>query len=177
MEENYSSSLNTSHPIKWGVIKGLIAVVLNLVLFVISTELLQMGLVSFALWVINVGIIIYAGFNYRAELGGGFMNYGVAFKHAFIVMTISGIITTLYSMVLFNVIAPDYRDMLTEKQMEGMMAGGSSGEMLDTMSTIFSNMYTPLGLSVIFLVSLIFLAIGAAIIALITKKKNEQLDF
>jgi len=177
MEENFSEKLNTGHAAKWGVIKGLVAVVLNLILFVISTELLQMGLVSFLLWAVNVGIVIYAGFNYRNEIGGGFMKYGVAFKHAFVVMAVSGLITAIYSMVLFNVIAPDYRDMLTEKQMEGAMAGGGSGEMLDTLNTIFSNMYSPTGLVVIYLVSLIFLAMGAAIIALITKKKNEQLDF
>jgi len=176
MEET-GKTLNINHALKWGGIKGLVAVILNLLLFIISADLLQNGVVGFVLLIINIGIIIYAGINHRSEVGGGYMSYGVAFRHAFIVMAIAGLIMSIYSILLYNVIAPDFREMMTEKQMEGAMSGaGGNTEMLDTFNYIFSNMFKPLGIIVLYFLSLIGYAIGAAILGLITNKKNEE-DF
>lgn len=176
--EDQGTTLNLNHALRWGGLKGLIAVILNLLLFLISIDLLQNGFVSFLLWAINVGIIIYSGINHRNQFGGGFMSYGVAFKHAFVVMAISGLISSIYSMLLYNVIAPDFREMMTQKQMEGFMGtDGISTEMLDTMNLIFSNMLKPIGIIALYFLGLIGSAIGAAIFALFTRKKNTALEF
>lgn len=173
--ESTGSNLNINHAIRWGGLKGLIAVILNLIIFLISVDLLQNGFVGFLLWAVNVAIIIYAGFNHRNEIGAGYMSYGVAFKHAFIVMAISGLITSTYSILLYNVIAPDLREMMTEEQMEGIMASdGMDAEMLDSLNFIFTNMFKPIGIIVLYFLGLIGSAIGAAIIALITRKKHEE---
>lgn len=176
--ENTESKLNLNHAVKWGGIKGLIAVILNLLLFLISIDLLQNGFVGFVLWAINIAIIIYSGINHRKEFGGGYMSYGVAFKHAFLVMAISGLVMSIYSILLYNVIAPDLREMMTEKQMEGIMASdGLNSEMLDTLNFIFSNMLKPAGIIVFYFIGLIGSAIGAAILALITRRKNLAEEF
>ena len=177
MEES-GNILNVNHALKWGGIKGLVAVILNLLLFIISIDLLENGIMGFVLLIINIGIIIYAGINHRAEYGNGFMKYGIAFRHAFLVLAVSGLIMAVYSMILYNVIAPDFREMMTEKQMEGAMSGaGGNSEMLDSLNFIFSNMLKPMGIIILYFVGLIGYAIGAAVLALITRKKNTEEEF
>jgi hypothetical protein len=46
-----------------------------------------------------LGITIYAGIDYRNGVGG-FLPYGKAFVHGFLVLAVSALLATLFNMVL-----------------------------------------------------------------------------
>jgi hypothetical protein len=45
-----------------------------------------------------IGLTIYAGINYRNEIGG-FLPYGKAFQHGFVLMAVSGLISTIFAFI------------------------------------------------------------------------------
>lgn len=179
--ENQEETNTSQHSIKWGVILGLISIILTLIIYLIDVTLLAksgVGLVSLA---ISIGVIIYAGRDYRSKIGG-YMPFKQAFMHAFVVFVISGFLAILFNILLYNVIDPDVVPILVEAQMENAMQamesfGGGSTEMMDGMAQGIKDGYTVTGQAKGFLWVLIFYAIGAAIIGAINKKKNQEEEF
>lgn len=174
--ENYSQ-----HSIKWGAILGLISIIIALVIYIIDITLLAksgVGLVSLG---ISIAILIYAGRDYRSKLGG-YMSFKESFLHAFVVLVVSGFLSVLFNILLYNVIDPSIVPILVEAQMTNTMQameafGGGSTEMMDGMAEEFKNSFTVIGQAKAFLWLLIFYAIGALIVGAINKKKNKEEEF
>ncbi len=123
-----------NHAIKHGVILGVISILLVIICYVVDISLMVtlkfMGLVL----VIGLGYVIYAGINYRSEIGG-FMPYGKAFMHGLVVLAISGLIGTAFNILLYHLVDPELPQKLTDaaiQNTEEMMAGfGMQQEAMD----------------------------------------------
>jgi len=87
MEQAEESVTLKSHVIKWGLIIGAISIILNILLYVVDYTLMVQLKTLFILLAVYLGITIYAGIDYRNSLDG-FLPYGKAFVHGFIVLAI-----------------------------------------------------------------------------------------
>ncbi|MDZ4714757.1 MAG: DUF4199 domain-containing protein [Cytophagales bacterium] len=174
--ENETPSL-PNHAIRFGTILGGIAIALTVIAYVVDPTFMVtfkfIGL-SFAL---GIGIVIYAGINYRTEIGG-YLSYGQAFTHGFIVLAVSGLINALFGILLFTVIDPDLSQKMMEAiitNTEDMMAGfgapqSSIDQTIDGLRTELPGQFTMVGQVITFGKGLIAYAVIALITSLFTRK-------
>lgn len=184
MEENTVNSESPTlmqHAIKFGVIMGGIGFVITLLLYAVDYTLLADWKVGLLILCIFIGLIIYAGINYRGQIGG-FIAFGKAFQHAFIALAIAGLIGVLGNMLLYTVIDPELptklADAAVEKTAAMMESFGAPEESIDEavekMKEDMPSNFGPLGLLKSYLWGLIFYAVIAAISGLIVRKNQPE---
>lgn len=178
MENQEIEQNNTQHAIKWGLILGLISVIITLLVYVIDIAIFAKPYFAFIYLVVYVGFVIYAGRDYRKE-SGGYLTYGKAFLHALVVFLLAGFIDRVFLYVLFNLIDPQAAETIVKITMDSTMElmesfGSGSPEMMDEMAEGVAEAYTLGGLAQGYLFSIIYYAIGAAIIGAINKKNEPQ---
>lgn len=170
------------HAATFGAIIGAVSIVLTVVFYVVSLSILASFKFLLIMVVIGLGIVIYAGINYRTEVGG-FLPYGKAFLHGFIALAVSGLIGTFFNMVLYHVVDPELPVKLTDAVIENteeMMRNfgapdGSIDEAMDNLRTDMPQQFSVGGLALGYCKALI----GYAVIALITAlfvRKNEPVE-
>lgn len=180
MEEKETTSL-FQHALKWGLIVGGISIALSIVSYAVDYSLLanwKFGIFMFAMF---IGLAIYAGIGYRNEIGG-FMPYGKAFQHGFILMAVSGLISTLFTMILYTVIDPDLPAKLTDVAMEnaqkmmesfGMPADQMDQAMEDARKRT-ENQFSVSGLAMGYGIGLIIYAVLSSITSIFVKKNPPE---
>jgi hypothetical protein len=134
MEQTPSTPDLYKHAARSGAICAAIGIVVTVLLYVIDLGLLadwKVGLFFLALY---IGLVIYFGINYRNE-AGGYLSYGKAFQHGYITMLIGGLLSTIFSILLFHVIDPTIPQKLTDitiEKTEEMLSGfGMSQDAID----------------------------------------------
>lgn len=177
-ESPFKAGLNS------GLILGIISVVITYILYFIDPTLLVAWYVGIGILVLYFGLIIYFGGQYRSSIGG-FMTFGTAFNFAFVAMVVSGIISMLGSLLLYNVVDPALPGVLIESQMETQMAmlerfgaaDAMTSEQLDEIRSGLENGYTITGQIKAFGFLLVAYAILALILGAILKKRDKSLDY
>jgi len=180
MEEKEAPSL-FQHALKWGLIVGGISIALSIVAYAVDYALLadwKFGIFVFALF---IGLAIYAGINYRGEIGG-FIPYGKAFQHAFILMAISGLISTIFTIILYTVIDPELPAKLTEvtlentqKMMENFgMPEDQMDQAMEDARKRTENQFSLSGLAMAYGIGLIIYAVLSLITAIFVKKNPPE---
>lgn len=123
-----------NHAIKNGVILGIISIVIVVLAYAVDISFMATFKFMGLMFVIGIGFVIYAGISYRNEVGG-YLGYGQALQHGFLVFAISGLVSTLFQLVLYTVIDPDLAQKMTEAiitNTEEMMANfGAPQESID----------------------------------------------
>lgn len=105
------------HALRFGAIMGGIGIVITLLIYAIDYTIMagmSFGLLLFAFY---IGMVIYGGINYRNQ-SGGYISYGKAFQHGYVALLVSGIIGTVFSILLYTVIDPDLPENLTDAVIE-----------------------------------------------------------
>ncbi|HET8858523.1 DUF4199 domain-containing protein [Marivirga sp.] len=181
--ENEEQENISQHAIKWGAILGLIAIIIMLTIYLIDITLIakQATVIGIVTFVVYLFILIYSGRDYRSKLGG-YMSFGKAFTHAFVVLAIASFIVAVFNYLLYNVIDPEIVPILVEAQMTNIMQtmealGGGTSDIMDETAKGIKDSYTLAGQAKGFLFSLIGAVIGALIIGAINKKKNKEEEF
>ena len=104
--QEISTSGIYQHAAKFGFYLGGLGIALGVVIYSVDISLLVtfkfLGLVV----LMNIGFAIYAGINFRNSIGG-YMPYSQALLHGFIVMSVAAVASTLFNLLLYNVIDPD----------------------------------------------------------------------
>jgi Protein of unknown function (DUF4199) len=175
-EENAPPSL-INHAIKYGVILGGISIILTIILYVVDFSLMAGFKFLGLMIVVGLGMVIYAGINYRNEIGG-FMPYGKAFMHGFVMLAISGLISTIFNITLYTVVDPELSQKMTDviiQNTEEMMAGfGAPQSTIDQttegMRIEMPEQFTVGGFMIQYLKALIFYCIIAVITSLFVRK-------
>ncbi len=181
MEENTTQNSFLNHAVKFGLILGAISIILTMLVYIADYALManwKFGILSFLIY---IGFTIYASINYRNEIGG-FMPFGEAFKHGYVVFIVSGLVATLFSFVLYNVIDTELPQKLTDvtiqnttEMMEGFGAPEASiDEAIEKMKVDMPKNYTTLGLLKTYGIMLIVSAVFALITGAISKKKQPE---
>jgi hypothetical protein len=116
MEESTQQPTLLSHAVRSGVILGGISIIINLIIYLIEPALM----VSFwmlLLIILSIVLVVIFGIQYR-NATTGYIKFGDAFKHGLYTFIISGLVATLFSLVLHMVIDPELKDYLLEVQIE-----------------------------------------------------------
>jgi hypothetical protein len=170
------------HAIRWGVIIAIINIVIYTVFYAIDVSMLVSSWIGITQFAILVGLIIYAGIDFR-KLSGGFLAFKQAFVHAFVIMIISGLIGLVYRYILFGLIDPGAVDAMVEATINNTVAimerfgVAGSDEMDKAMEAAEMGIregFTLGGMLKGFLWSILFYAIGAAIVGAIVKKNEPE---
>lgn len=137
----------------------LFSVILYVSGLILNTKVGYLSLVlSFA------GIYI-AQVNYRNRELNGTISYGQAVGFGVAIMLFAGIVTALYTIVLYTFIDPGLIEQMKSVQEEALSQRGLSEEQIETAMTMTSKMMTPAWMSIMGLFGSI---LGGTIISLIT---------
>lgn len=181
MEEKETTSL-FQHALKWGLIVGGISIALTCVIYAVDYALLANWKTGIVIFVMFIGLAIYGGINYRNEIGG-YLSYGKAFQHGFILMAISGLVSSIFMVLLYTVIDPELPEKLVKVGMENAQAMMESfGMPEDQMDKAMEdarkrteNQYTVSGTSMGYGIGLIIYAVLSLITAIFVRK-NEPVE-
>lgn len=184
IEESESAAPPTllNHAAKWGAMLGGISVFLVVILYVIDyTMMVQLKFLAVSI-VISLGMVIYAGINYRNEVGG-FLPYGKAWQHSIVAFAVSGLMYSIFSILLYFVIDPSLPEQLIEAGMDNqreMMEGfGTPEDQIDSelekARERTENQFKIGGIALGYGISLLFYAFLSTITALFTRK-NPPMD-
>lgn len=162
--------------IKNGLILGGVLIVLSLVLYLVNPRVY----LTWASW-IGYAVVIY--FMYKTAVAvkaeeGGTLSFGGAFVASFVPMAIGLLISSLFSYLLQNFIAPELGDLTKEMAIETIekMSSMFGGEMGDEMMEQIENEDYSLTVGKTMLgwvFSLLIGCIPAVVVAAITKKSGE----
>jgi len=133
----------------------------------------KIGYVSIALTIIG---IVIAQILYRNRELNGAITYGQALGFGVAIMLFTGIVTALYTLVLYTFIDPSLIDQMKAAQEEAMLAKGLTEDQIDAAMSMASKMMSPVWMSIMGLVGSVF---SGTIISLITSifiKKQPNLD-
>jgi hypothetical protein len=155
MEENVNSQTSQNlfkDAAKFGAIIGAIGIVLTVVLYVIDYALLVDWKIGLLMIVLYLGLVIYGGIKYRNEVGG-YLSFGKAFQHGYIILIVGGFIGILFSILLYNVIDTELAQKITDVSIENAEAmmqkfgapEAAIDEAIDKMKIETPNRFTVLG--------------------------------
>lgn len=186
MEESTQSPSETTslyqHAVRWGLIAGAVSVILTVIYYVIDVGLMvnwKVGLLTFAIY---IGFAIYAGIQYRGMVGG-YLSFGKAFQHGFVLFAISALVSTAFNIVLYTLIDSELAAKVTDAalaQTESMLRGFGTPEdaiekAMEESRVKMADQFTAFGM----IKSYLWMLIGCAVLALITSlfvRKNEPVE-
>jgi hypothetical protein len=183
MEEQIRTPFQAA--VKPGLTMGLAALAITYVAYFIDSSLLASGWFALVALVVFFALVIYFGIQYRNDLGG-FMSFGTAFNFSFISIVISGLVSLVGQLLLFQVIDPSLPQVLADvtfenslKMMEsfGQNPDSMPTEALDKLKQQSESSFTLGGQIKNFGFGLIGYAIIALILAAILKKRDKSLDY
>ena len=169
------------HAVRWGAILAGIGIVLTLLCYAIDYSLLADWKFGIVMIVLFIGLVIYGGINYRNQ-AGGYLSYGKAFQHGYVSLLVSGVISTLFSILLYTVIDPELpqnlSDVSIEKTEEMMRSFGAPEDAIEAqmeeVRTSMPERFSALGLIKQFGWNLIVFAVVAVITALFVKRREPE---
>ena len=180
MEETQNPPVSIyNHAMKFGLILGIISIVCVILSYVIDLSFMASFKFIGLVLVIGLGMTIYAGINYRNEIGG-YLPYSKAFIHGILVLAVSGLVSTVFNIVLYTIIDPELPQKLTDaiiENTESMMQRFGAPEesieqAIEKMRGELPANFAPAGLAFGFVKSLIWYAIIAAITSLFVRKSE-----
>lgn len=181
MEENVTNSSWFQDALKKGVVLGVIHCIIFLIIYMVMPSKLTGFSYLFLIMILNIGYSVYYGNQWRTQLGG-FMEFGYAFKHAFMLLLFNGIVGLVFNLI-FVTIEPSYPELMSQGQLDtSVYWAGMLGAPEATLSEMrekfdFDDMaknYSYLGMLKGFGVLLICYALGASLIALFTRKIKPE---
>jgi len=113
MENQNEQSGLIKHAVRFGVITGIATIVFTILLYVIDYSLMVNWKIALVFLALFIGLVIYAGIAYRKEVGG-YLSFGNAFLHGYILLIVGGILGTIFSIILYTVVDPELPQKLTD---------------------------------------------------------------
>jgi len=182
--ENNSTSAPTlmSHAMRWALITAAVSIICTMLLYVIDYTLMVQLKVLFVMLVIYFGITIYAGIDYRKSIGG-YLSYGKAFQHGYLILIISGLIASVFSQLLYHVIDPELPQKLVDASLENtraMMEGFGTPEdaiddAMEKARESTEKQFTLAGAAMGYVSILVVSAVMALITAIFVRKNEPEM--
>lgn len=133
----------------------------------------KIGYVSIALVIIGV---VIAQINYRNRELNGAITYGQALGFGVAIMLFAGIVTALYTLVLYTFIDPGLIDQMKAAQEDALLQKGLTPDQIDAAMAMASKMMSPVWMSIMALVGSVFSGTIVSLITSIFVKKQPDLD-
>lgn len=154
----------------YGLYLGLASIVFTLILYL--TEMLGNSALGWISFIISIAILSWAMINFRDKQNGGVLRYGQGVGLGTLSMFFGGILSSIFTFVLYNYIDPGIIDQLVNQALEEAMAKGTPEaqmEMVEKWTRMFMNPTAMLIMGIIG--SPIIGAIISLILAAIFKKE------
>jgi hypothetical protein len=170
------------HGLRWGLILGVVAILMAGAGYAIDyTMLVTLKWLGIIL-LIDIGVAIYAGIDFRNSVGG-YLSYGKAWQHAMVIFAVASLIGTIFNFVLYFVVDTELPAKLVEATLENQRAMMTSlGAPESTIETELAkarpraeNQFTASGLALGYLIILAMSAV-LALISSIFVKRNEPVE-
>lgn len=188
MEEQQNEELQEQQTaiqsaVRFGLIWGAISVIITLLIYVVDVTFMIKWWFGLLMLAVSIGYIIYAGINYRKDIGG-YMDYGPAFMHGFVTLAIAGIIGSIFNLLLYTAIDPGLPEVLTDAAVEQArsMAEGfgappdAAEEAANNARDQTAGQFTTMGVIKGYFIGLIMYAVLAAITGLVVRRKEKVSD-
>jgi hypothetical protein len=181
MEESVSVSQNSwlQDAMKKGLILAIIHIVVFLIIYFFFTNKLTGLSYLFFIIVFNMVYTYINGKQWRNEIGG-YIEFGDAFKYAFLLLVTSGVIQAIFSAV-FLFVEPSFPDVMAQSQLDTSLYWaqkfGAPDETLEKITETYNpeditKRFTFTGQLLGFGLALLFYALGAAIVALVVRRRE-----
>ncbi len=183
MEDNSTPAPTLmQHAIRWGMITAAVSIIFTMTLYVVDYTLMVQLKFLFLVLAVYFGITIYAGIDYRKSIGG-FLPYGKAFQHGFLILAVSGLIASIFNLLLYFVIDTELPQKLVDASIENtraMMEGfgapeDSIDEALEKAKESTAEQFTITGMAKGYIMIAVFSAIMALISSLFVRKNQPEL--
>jgi hypothetical protein len=123
-----------NHAAKWGLISGAISIFLVVVIYVVDYTMLAKLSILAVFILLALGIVAYAGIDYRKQIGG-YLSFGKAWQHNMVVFLVSGVIGTIFNILLYTVIDSELptkmADAIVDNTREMMENFGAPADQID----------------------------------------------
>jgi len=166
--------------VTYGAVLGLVQVIYLGILYVIGIEALSNFWFTLLLFPLSILLTFLFALRVRKEDFGGGWKFKDAFVAFFLMGVVGGIVTTVWSLFLYNVIDTSLGHDLTEQIMENTLEmmekwGTPEGQIDKTMDDLagLPEDFKPIGLLLSFAKSLVWFAILGMIGGLITRKSGS----
>jgi hypothetical protein len=176
-EMNYTQAPATQTGLRFGLIGGLILVVIQMIVYLSgldTTANFGLGLLVSALnIVIYIVIVRSAILTHRNQKQEGFIKFGKAFGVGFLTCLIMGLITGIVSIIYLN-IDPGYLEQMLENVRAGYEDQGMSEEQIEQAMGVVGMMQNPFVIGMISLVGTLFWGTIVSLIAAAILKKEPE---
>ena len=137
MEANTTPVSTTSVGLRYGLLTGLVSIIISFGLFVSNQETSPLRYVTFA--VLIVGMVL--AMNSFKQNNQGFMSFGQGVGIGTVLSAVVGVLSGIFSYVYMNLIDPEVVGRMTEKIRADMEArGGMSDEQIDQAMSMSAKM-------------------------------------
>src|SRR5678809_843309 len=109
----------TRHFIRYGILYALIQIVLTVGMYMAGIEFFASNMFLFGTFMLllTIGYTIYSILQFRKSVGG-YMTLKEGFMVTFFTLAIAGLITTTFTIILYNVVDKEYPQQLAEKSIQ-----------------------------------------------------------
>ncbi|HZL09508.1 MAG TPA: DUF4199 domain-containing protein [Prolixibacteraceae bacterium] len=158
----------------YGLYIGVILTFYSVILYVTGqTTNKTLGYLSFILY---PGCIFIAQVNYRNKELDGTISYSQAFGFGVAIMLFSGIVTALYTIILYSFVDTSLIDQLKTVQEEAMLQKGMSEDQIEVAMSMTAKMFTPGWMSIMGLFGSVLIGTIISLITSIWAKKQPDED-
>lgn len=174
MEEQLNKPSVMSVALKYGVIAGIISILVSLIRIIVfeSNPMENDWKISLLGGVIGIVIIVLAHQEYKQD-GDGYMSYGKGFGIGFLTTLFSFILSTIFLFFYLFVIDPALYEDIWVKAEDQMRDQGQSEEAIELGLNIGRKMMW----IIVVLVGIFMSAILSAVVSIFTQKNNPEADF
>ncbi|MHA7102731.1 DUF4199 domain-containing protein [Roseivirga pacifica] len=166
--------------VKNGLIVGAIFGVFAILLYVIQESLLANGMLGIVLILVNLIVLGILGVRYRKAVGG-YLSFGDAYKAIFVMVLVCILVSTVFQILLHQVIDPSLGERLTQigvENAEAMMRrfGAPEDQIQESLQAAREQDNYSIGAQLmgVLYVGVIGNAVITLILAAIAKKKPEE---
>ncbi|HET8754020.1 MAG TPA: DUF4199 domain-containing protein [Salinimicrobium sp.] len=161
----------------YGIIFGVVSVLLGVIMYVTNSYLdphWSLAILGFFIFI----VIIPMGIKAFKKENGGFLSVGEAIKVGVGIALIAGIISCAWSLLLSNVLVPDYYEQMADMQRTKMAeyAPNMTEAQLDDAMEMNANFSSPWITIAITLVTHMFLGLLVALVAGLVMKEKRPYD-
>ncbi|WP_272149336.1 DUF4199 domain-containing protein [Tenacibaculum aiptasiae] len=170
--ENQANSKGTI--LNYGLYLGIAGVFIHLI-FYATGNLISLGWLSGIIGFIAMVVLIILGIKKFKADNGGFLTFGQAVKVGVGIAVISGVISTIYTLIFTNVIDPTIQEQALEIQRQAWIDAGYNEDQMEASEAMMQKMQSPMitvPLSIV--VSAFFGFVISAIGGAIMKKTEEN---
>ena len=112
-----------------GIYMGLALIIVSLVLYLLDVP--QDSYIQYISYLVMIVLTFVFVKQWRDQYNGGYLSYGGAFGHGFLVILFGSIISAIYTYVFFSFIAPDALAAMIEEAEQGLYERGMSDQEIE----------------------------------------------